>query len=421
MSETSPSPALNVLASPAIGSGTTDLVVPCGRPRPSRREPPPVPGRLPLAVTLSGGGFRATLAGLGTLRFLADAGLLGDVRWVSSVSGGSVANGVLAVSMPDLRSGEFTREAFDAAVVRPFVDQISAQSLKGRLLRNAWKLVGSRTRTELLAEEFDELFLHDLLLEDLDPDVRFIINAADTSTGVRFGFERDVLGDYVVGQIPTAGTRLRLSTAVAASAAVPGPFPPLTPKGLPQFPCQQGRTIRLVDGGAYDNMGLEPVDDLRDAFLLAVNAGGVFVTGRYGRVPVARDLELANSLLYRQSTALRRRHMVERFRAYEDVEEVSTGRTREAPQDWARHGILFGLTSTFEAADERLTGWRAVNPDEPDVDRLARVATSFDQFDRDLCRDLIHAGWWLTGACLTAYHPHLLAHRDRPPAWSVPW
>ena len=178
-----------------------------------------------------------------------------------------------------LRSGEFTREAFDAAVVRPFVDQISGQSLKGRLLRNAWKLVGPKTRTELLAEEFDELFLHDRLLEDLDPDVRFIINAADTSTGVRFGFERDVIGDYVVGQIPTAGTRLRLSTAVAASAAVPGPFPPLTPKGLPQFPCQQGRTIRLVDGGAYDNMGLEPVDDLRDAFLLAVNAGGVFVTG----------------------------------------------------------------------------------------------------------------------------------------------
>ena len=166
--------------------------MPCGSPRPSRREPPPVPGRRPAGrATLSGGGFRATLAGLGTLRFLADAGLLGDVRWVSSVSGGSVANGVLAVAMPDLRSGGFTREAFDAAVVRPFVDQISGQSLKGRLLRHAWKLVGPKTRTELLAEEFDELFLHEVLLEDLDPDVRFIINAADTSTGVRFGFERE--------------------------------------------------------------------------------------------------------------------------------------------------------------------------------------------------------------------------------------
>src|SRR5207249_1211281 len=82
---------------------------------------------------------------------------------------------------------------------------------------------------------------------------------------------------------------------------------------------QEGRRVRLMDGGVYDNMGLEPLDDLSDAMLVALNAGGVFHTGRYGRIPVLRDFVVSQSLLYRQSTALRRRWMVERFRAWEDA------------------------------------------------------------------------------------------------------
>lgn len=412
----------NVLTSPTIGSGMSDLVMPCGSPRPRRREPePPGGGRPGVAVALSGGGFRATLAGLGVIRFLADAELLADVRWVSSVSGGSVASGLLAVAMPELRAEGFSREAVDGVVVRPFVDRISSEALKTRLLREIWKVIGPRTRTELLAEELDDLFLRGLLLEDLDPGVRFIVNAANTSTGVRFGFEREVVGDYVVGQIPTAGTNLRLSTAVAASAAVPGPFPPLTPKGLPPFPCQAGRKLRLVDGGAYDNMGLEPVDDLAHAFVVALNAGGVFVTGQYGPVPVLRDLQLANSLLYRQSTALRRRQMVERFKAYEAVEDTATGVMKEEPPVWGRHGVLFGLSTTIGADGERARAWRGANPEEPDVHTLARVATSFDRFDRQLCRDLLHAGWWLAGASVALYHPHLVAGLAGTPTWTEPW
>jgi NTE family protein len=58
-------------------------------------------------VTLSGGGFRATFAGLGTLRYLADAGLLSSVRYASSVSGGSITNGLLACHWGALRERGF--------------------------------------------------------------------------------------------------------------------------------------------------------------------------------------------------------------------------------------------------------------------------------------------------------------------------
>lgn len=379
-----------------------------------------------MIVALSGGGFRAALAGLGTLRFLADADLLSDVRWVSSVSGGSVANGVLAAALPRLRSAQMSRKAFDEHVLVPFVDLVSAEALTSRLLRRAWKVIGPTTRTHLLADQFDELYFHGLRLTDLDPDWRFIFNAANTSTGVRFGFERDVIGDYVIGQIPTP-TSLRLATAVACSAAVPGLLAPLVLNrhremaGAAPFPCRGNRDVRLVDGGAYDNMGLEPVDDIREGFLVALNAGGLFVTGAYGKVPVIRDLQLAQSMLYRQSTALRRRAMVERFRAFESVENPATGIADPAElSPWARHGVLFGLSTTM-SADERTAVWRRANPREPDPDRVARVKTSFDRFDRQLCSDLVHAGWWLAGACIATYHPHLLPDPANPPTWTQPW
>lgn len=410
----------NVLRSAAIGTSTTDLIVPCGAPRPPRPGPAPPPGREPLAVSLSGGGFRATLAALGALRFLADADLLADVRYVSSVSGGSVANGLLATAMPALRAGGFGRAVFDAQLLVPFVDQVSAESLTGRLLRHAWKVIGPRTRTDLLADQLDELYFHGLLLADLDPSWRFVLNATNTTTGVRFGFEREVVGDYVIGYLPTAVTGLRLAVAVAASAALPGLLAPLVLHGLPEFPCQRGRTVRLADGGAYDNMGLEAVDELPGAFLVAVNAGGLFVTGRYGKVPLIRDLQLAESSLYRQSTAVRRHDMIERFRAFEAVENRETGLLDGPVPDWARHGVLFGLGTTIRA-DPRAALWRTANPTEPDPERVARVKTTFSRLDRSLCHDLVYAGWWLTGATVAMFHPHLLPDPKDPPRWAAPW
>lgn len=217
-------------------------------------------------------------------------------------------------------------------------------------------------------------------------------------------FERDLVGDYVIGRIPAAATRLRVAQAVAASAAVPGLLAPLVLNGL-EFPCERGRTVRLADGGAYDNMGLEAVDDLADHLLVSLNAGGLFVTGRYGRIPLIRDLQLAQSLLYRQSTALRRRAMVDRFQAWEAARERS-----EEPPEWSRQGVLFGLATTLEPSQ----AWAEVNPTPSGPDEVAFVKTSFDRFPRELCEKLVYAGWWLTGATLTRFHPELFEGRDLP-------
>ncbi|MGW0839021.1 patatin-like phospholipase family protein [Streptomyces sp. NPDC002787] len=385
--------------SPAVGTGLTAR--PCGDTlRPA--EPPPATG-IPVALALSGGGFRATLSSLGFIRLLADTGLLRNLRYSSSVSGGSIANGCLATTWPALRDRDFAPQAVDELVIAPVVDQVSSHSLKRALLRDVWRTLGPTTRTDLLAGHLDDWFFDRTELEHLDPQVRWIVNAANQTTGVRFTFERDVYGDYTIGLARTTGTGLRLSRAVSASAAVPGAFPPVVLDASP-FPCGTHRPA-LLDGGTYDNTGLEAVDSdtYRHTFLCVLNSGGLLRPGMYGRVPVIRDLARANSLLYRQSTTLRTRAMIERFKlgaALGPVDEVPKG---------ARRGILVQLATDFPSTDPVLR-WRTAFPEHRTHDGrdLALVPTVFDRLDPSLCRALVHRGWWLGGAGLAAHHPELL-------------
>ncbi|NBM20966.1 patatin-like phospholipase family protein, partial [Streptomyces sp. GC420] len=172
------------------------------------------------------------------------------------------------------------------------------------------------------------------------------------------------------------------------------------------FPCATHPPV-LLDGGTYDNTGSEAVDSerYRDVFLMVLNAGGLLRPGMYGRVPVVRDLARANSLLYRQSTALRTRAIVERFQRGRPC-----GEHGELPAG-ARRGILVGLATDFPADDSKpLRRWRETHPELREFDGrdLALVPTVFDRLDERLCRALVYRGWWLAGAALAAYHPERL-------------
>ena len=387
-------------------SGLLSLVTPCPQRLDPARPASPVDGA-PVGLALSGGGFRATLAGLGVVQLLEDVGLLPRLRFVSSVSGGSVAAASLATQWPAIRAGASLRDR----VVEPIVTAVSSKSMKLALVRNLWRTVGPMNRTELLARMFDTWWLDGALLEELDPQVRWVFNAANASSGTRFGFERDLLGDYVVGRIATAGTRIKVATAAAASAAVPGVFPPLSLPGSLQFPCgSRGRPL-LVDGGAYDNTGLEVLDSERydGVFTVVLNAGGILQVDRRGWVPIVRDLQRANSLLYRQSTALRTRSIVPLFREYEAVRDNAA----HQPGGRRRAGILFDLASdiadkgnvdAFRARFPEHRSW----PSSGNSKDLAFVPTVFDKLERGLCDALVYRGWWLTGAGLAAYHPDLI-------------
>ena len=75
-----------------------------------------------LAVSLSGGGHRATLFGLGALIYLVDAGANKHVTSISSVSGGSLTNGFVGQSL-DFRTTDST--SFRTMVAVPLATQIA--------------------------------------------------------------------------------------------------------------------------------------------------------------------------------------------------------------------------------------------------------------------------------------------------------
>ncbi|HZB48646.1 MAG TPA: hypothetical protein VE547_06085, partial [Mycobacteriales bacterium] len=181
-----------------------------------------------------------------------------------------------------------------------------------------------------------------------------------------------------------------------------------------RFPCATQPPV-LLDGGTYDNTGLEALDgeQYRQTFLMTLNAGGLLRPGAYGKLPVVRDLARANSLLYRQSTALRTRDMVNRF-----------GRGRSVPPSdpvplGARRGVLVGLATTFaDPGPDPLRAWRDAHPEHRTFDGkdLALVPTVFDKLDQKLCRALVYRGWWLMGAALAVHHPDRLPDPAAVPA-----
>ena len=378
---------------------------------PRRPLTPARAGRPMILVALSGGGFRATLAGLGVLRFLADADLLDDVRIISSVSGGSLANAVMATQWEDGR----TQPAFDELVLQPVLESITNSSFLADLVRNSWRAArpGS-TRTTVLADRLDKRFLDGRFLEDLPAGSWFMFNAANVTEGVRFRFDADVIGDYVNGSIATADTRIRVATAVAASAAVPGYFPPLRLDHL-GLPCGSDAPIDVVDGGIYDNLGLEAIqrqrDEVEDPFLISLNAGAPLRrgsrTGAIDRVPVVGSLRRANHVMYRQTSATRLRRLFQESMRLDGRPFAPFNLTTEFPDDLPKD------------KQERLRAWRGRNEEHTPNERsaLAALPTTFARLDQADALALVQRGWWLAGAVLSVHHPGLLL---KSPTWVPP-
>jgi predicted acylesterase/phospholipase RssA len=116
-----------------------------------------------------------------------------------------------------------------------------------------------------------------------------VINTTTLNTGHNFQFTASWLGEpparpdqgdvdrnlrlrrayYAGDNLPSKYQRLPLAVAVAASAAVPGIFPPLALTDL--YPTV---TPQLVDGGAHDNQGLEGLLDLACTHVIVSDASG---------------------------------------------------------------------------------------------------------------------------------------------------
>jgi predicted acylesterase/phospholipase RssA len=224
-----------------------------------------------LGLTLSGGGFRATLYHLGVVRFLYDAGALSRVRRICSVSGGSILAAHLVLNW-----GRYTGKAadFDAAA-KELLDLVRSD-LRGRVVRRwllglltclRWVSWTGLSRIRLLEREYQRLY-GKKQLKDLKGGPELYLLATSMTTGDLCAFTAEGLAiDDGDDEKTFAQPNLPIALAVAASSAFPPFFPPLqvTREMLHRAVGEFSNDHYLADGGVFDNLGIRKMQRLLEA------------------------------------------------------------------------------------------------------------------------------------------------------------
>src|SRR5436190_16680394 len=149
-------------------------------------------------LCLSGGGYRAMVFHIGVLWRLYEAGLLASLQRISSVSGGSITAGTLALAWPKLGFDPADPGGFTEHVVKPL------RTLAGRTL-DAYAVLGGillpGAVADRVASAYGELLFGDATLQALPDQPRFVINATNVQSGALFRFSKPYMGDYRIGRI----------------------------------------------------------------------------------------------------------------------------------------------------------------------------------------------------------------------------
>ena len=276
--------------------------------------------RAGIALCLSGGGYRAMLFHLGALKRLNELGYLPKLDQVSSVSGGSITAGVLAMNWKRLRLQSGQAANFDNEVTTP-VRKLAGITVDGWSIVGGLALPGSindKVTSAYRKHVFGQRTLQDIPADDEGP--RFVFNATNVQSGVLMRFSRPYVADYRVGSLrnPT----IELAVAVAASSAFP-PF--LSPAHLEfaerDWVEETGNDLHrvpyttdviLTDGGVYDNLGLE-TSWKRYTTILVSDGGGHIAPEPSPHQDWARHSKRIIDVIDNQVRSLRKRQLIDSY------------------------------------------------------------------------------------------------------------
>jgi NTE family protein len=273
-----------------------------------------------IALCLSGGGYRAMVFHIGALWRLYETGLLGTVKRVSTVSGGSIIGGMLGLAWRKL--------SFDPARLKDdFVPHVVTplRRLAGETIDADAIIIGSILPgriSDRVAGAYDAHLFNGATLQDLPDTPRFVINATNVQSGVLWRFSKPYMRDYRVGEVkrPT----VPLAQAVAASSAFPpvlspfelrldpASFTPGSGKDLQREPFTT--KVMLTDGGVYDNLGLETAWK-RYKTILVSDAGGQMAAEEEPKSDWARHSYRVLNLVDNQVRSLRKRQAIDSFKS----------------------------------------------------------------------------------------------------------
>ena len=353
-----------------------------------------------IGLCLSGGGYRAMVFHVGALWRLYEAGMLGGVARISSVSGGSITAAVLGLNWGKL--------SFDPAkIAQDFVPHVVApvRRLAGETIDAEAIILGIALPgriSDRIAGAYRKHLFGDATLQDLPDEPRFVINATNVQSGALWRFMKPYMRDYRVGEIKSP--TVPLSLAVAASSAFPPVLSPVEMSPDPDdFTPNSGLDLQrkpftskvvLSDGGIYDNLGLETVWK-RYQTVLVSDAGGQMQPEEEPKSDWARHSYRVLNIIDNQVRSLRKRQLIESYIAGDRQGAYWGIRT-----DTADYGLSDALPCPYA---------RTVS--------LAEIATRLKRMDDSVQERLINWGY---AVCDAALRRHVSQDIAKPKGFPYP-
>lgn len=322
---------------------------------------------------------------LGGLWRLNEAGYLPRLARISSVSGGSIAAGVLGQRWPELSFDSRGVAGNFAALIGSPLQHLAGRTIDARAILFGLLVPGTTINQRLAATYRHKLFSK-TTLQDLPEQPEFVFNSTSLQSGDLWRFARSSLADWRVGKVSHPNTEL--ATAVAASSAFP---PMLSPAvvALPTGAVEPGSGLELekepyttravlADGGVYDNLGLETVWKKLDTVLVSDGGGHMLDEPRPARwwpLQFLRVLQVIDN----QVRDLRKRQV---------ISSLAAGQRAGAYWGIRSHVRDFGLANPI------------VDPTDASVIALAGVPTRLARIERSLQERLINWGYVICDTAL---------------------
>ncbi len=255
-----------------------------------------------IGLSLSGGGYRATIYHLGTLKKLKELGILEDIDIISTNSGGSITGAMYGLYGENFNEfEEIIKKGVRSSVLKGILS--SWRFILVFLFTVLWLFSVLYLLTtdyvwtsfslfvlfiviflffqfqllpisKLNERIYNKFFFNSKNLSDLSDNVKLAINSTNLETGRLFTFSKSKMGDSFYNY-PKEGKPIKFKSdsfpvarAVAASTCVPFAFTPI--RISKEFYVDEEDISRakprLVDGGVYDNQGAHKITQSNSSY-----------------------------------------------------------------------------------------------------------------------------------------------------------
>jgi len=243
-----------------------------------------------VALTFSGGGFRAASFSLGVVSYLAKLksgrdSFLDYVTVLSTVSGGTITGAAYALG---IKKGKNIKEIYDSLYSFMTKTDLVSLALDRLISDKGWDADRAKSLINAIADIYDAYLFENekfgTLLSD-DPPVHLkhiSFNATEFAYALQFRFQcseeiinpqqgepsRGIIGNYYFNIPQDVARYIRMADILAASSCFPGGFEPINfpndfilppHESIQEFKMQDRFPVGLMDGGIVDNQGIEPV------------------------------------------------------------------------------------------------------------------------------------------------------------------